>query len=198
MKLIVGLGNPGEQYQLSRHNAGFLTVDRLSELYDISMKKRGYDSFYGRGKIGNEVVLLAKPQTYMNLSGIALAKLFLYFKTAIEDLIVIHDDLDLAFQTVRLKAGGGNGGHKGLISIASHLGSSDFLRVRIGIGKPLRKTMVESHVLSPFSEEELKELPHIVATAGEAVREIVLKDIQSAMRTFHKKKTGEPTSQIAD
>jgi PTH1 family peptidyl-tRNA hydrolase len=187
VKLIVGLGNPGEQYQLSRHNAGFLTVDHLAQQHDISLKKQGFDSFFGKGKIAHEAVFLAKPQTYMNLSGIALEKLFSYFKLAIEDLIVIHDDLDMAFQTIRLKAGGGDGGHKGLMSIASYLGNSDFLRVRIGIGKPIRKTMVEKYVLSPFSEEELEALPHVVATASAAVREIVLKDIQSAMRLYHGK-----------
>lgn len=198
MKLIVGLGNPGEQYQLSRHNAGFITIDYLARQYDVSLKKQRFDALSGKGKIGNEAVLLAKPQTYMNLSGIALEKLFSYFKIAVEDLIVIHDDLDLAFQTIRLKAGGGDGGHKGLISIASHLGSSDFLRVRIGIGKPIRKTMVERYVLSPFSEEELVALPRVVATASEAVQEIVLKDIQSAMRIYHGKSSGGTDSRVAE
>jgi peptidyl-tRNA hydrolase, PTH1 family len=198
VKLIVGLGNPGAPYQLSRHNAGFLTIDHLAGQYDVSLKKQGFDAFIGKGKIGDEAVLLAKPQTYMNLSGIALEKLFSYFKTDIEDLIVIHDDLDLAFQTIRLKSDGGDGGHKGLISIASHLGSSDFLRVRIGIGKPSRKTMVERYVLSPFSDEELKALPRIITRASEAVREIVLHDIQSAMRIYHGKINGGPENQIIE
>ncbi|HLA05646.1 MAG TPA: aminoacyl-tRNA hydrolase, partial [Syntrophales bacterium] len=149
MKLIAGLGNPGEQYQSSRHNLGFLTLDYLAGRHDIPLKKQGFEALFGKGKIGSETVLLAKPQTYMNLSGIALERLVSYFKVDIKDLIVVHDDLDLPFETIRLKKGGGEGGHKGLMSIIQHVGSADFLRVRIGIGKPIRKSMVEKYVLSP-------------------------------------------------
>jgi len=187
VKLIVGLGNPGEQYQTSRHNLGFLTVDYLAERQGISLQRRGFDSFFGQGRIGREAVLLAKPQTFMNLSGVALEKLLAYFRTASEDLLVIHDDLDLPFQTIRLKKGGGGGGHKGLGSIIEHLASPDFFRVRIGIGKPARKGMVEKYVLSSFTEEEQRELPNIITAAGDAAREIVENGIESAMRIFNGK-----------
>lgn len=191
MKLIVGLGNPGEQYQASRHNLGFLTIDYLSGRQGISLQRRGFDSIFGQGRIGNEAVLLAKPQTFMNLSGFALEKLLAYFRTDIEDLLVIHDDLDLPFQTLRLKKGGGGGGHKGLASIIEHLGSSDFFRVRVGIGKPARKGMVERYVLSPFTEEEQRELPNVITAAGDAAREIVENGIESAMR-IHNGRSTEP------
>ncbi|MDP2268723.1 MAG: aminoacyl-tRNA hydrolase [Deltaproteobacteria bacterium] len=187
MKLIVGLGNPGEQYQASRHNLGFLTIDYLAARHAISLQRRGCDSFLGQGRIGNEAVFLAKPQTFMNLSGVALEKLLAYYRTDIEDLLVIHDDLDLPFQIVRLKKGGGGGGHKGLASIIEHLGNSDFFRVRIGIGKPARKGMVESYVLSPFTAAEQKELPNIITAAGDAAREIVENGIESAMRIYNGK-----------
>jgi PTH1 family peptidyl-tRNA hydrolase len=185
VKLIVGLGNPGEQYQASRHNLGFLTVDYLAGRHEISLQRRGFDAFLGRGRIANEAVILAKPQTFMNLSGVAVEKLLAYFRTDIEDLLVIHDDLDLPFPTVRLKKGGGGGGHKGMASIIEHLGSSDFCRVRIGIGKPARKGMVESYVLSPFTAEEQRELPDIITAAGDAAGEIVKNGIESAMCIYN-------------
>jgi len=195
VKLIVGLGNPGEQYKATRHNVGFLAIDQLARQQDILLQKQGFEACFGKGKIGDEAVILAKPQTYMNLSGVALERLFSYFKLDIRDLIVLHDDLDLPFPTIRLKAGGGAGGHKGLLSIISHLGSPDFIRVRIGIGKPVRKTMVERYVLSPFSEEEQKVLPDVVARACEALQEIVLRGLQPAMRLYHGKANVEQAEQ---
>jgi len=191
VKLIAGLGNPGEQYQSSRHNLGFLTLDYLAGRHDIPLKKQGFEALFGKGKIGNETVLLAKPQTYMNLSGIALERLVSYFKVDIKDLIVVHDDLDLPFETIRLKKGGGEGGHKGLMSIIQHVGSADFLRVRIGIGKPMRKAMVEKYVLSPFAEEEQNAVPSILAVACDVVGEVILSGIEAAMQRYHGKTINE-------
>jgi len=191
VKLIAGLGNPGEQYQSNRHNLGFLTLDYLAGRHDIPLKKQGFEALFGKGKIGNETVLLAKPQTYMNLSGIALERLVSYFKVDIKDLIVVHDDLDLPFETIRLKKGGGEGGHKGLMSIVQHVGSADFLRVRIGIGKPIRKSMVEKYVLSPFAEEEQNAVPSILAVACDVVAEVILSGIEAAMQRYHGKTINE-------
>jgi len=191
VKLIAGLGNPGEQYQSSRHNLGFLTLDYLAGRHDIPLKKQGFEALFGKGKIGNERVLLAKPQTYMNLSGIALERLVSYFRVDIKDLIVVHDDLDLPFETIRLKKGGGEGGHKGLMSIIQHVGSADFLRVRIGIGKPIRKSMVEKYVLSPFAEEEQNAVPSILAVACDVVAEVILSGIEAAMQRYHGKTINE-------
>jgi len=188
MKLVVGLGNPGVRYRFTRHNIGFHVLDGVAKKYHIDTDAKKFGAYAGKGKIGNHVVLLAKPQDFMNLSGISVRKLFDYFKLAnIDDVIVVHDDLDLPFNMLRLKAGGGHGGHKGLTSIAVHLGSEAFLRVRVGIGKPAHKSMVEGYVLSPFSESEMKVIPNIINEAVEAVEEIISSDIQTAMNMFNGK-----------
>jgi PTH1 family peptidyl-tRNA hydrolase len=187
VKLVVGLGNPGVRYRFNRHNAGFLVVDQLAIQYRISTGQTLFDAHIGKGKIAGNDVLLAKPQTFMNLSGIAVRKLTDYYRIECEDVIVVHDDLDLPFQTIRLKAGGGLGGHKGLISITDHLGEADFLRVRLGIGRPERTSMVEGYVLSPFSDEEIPSLPRLLATASEATADIISSGIQAAMKQHHGK-----------
>lgn len=188
MRLIVGLGNPGRQYRLSRHNAGFLILDQLALERDIPINQTLFDAHIGKGKIDGDGVLLAKPQTFMNLSGIAIRKLTDYFRIALQDVIVAHDDLDLPFQSIRLKAGGGHGGHKGLISLIDHLGGQDFIRVRLGIGKPALKTMVEGYVLEPFTKEEMDCLPKLTAAAAAAVTDILGFGIQTAMEKHHGKK----------
>jgi PTH1 family peptidyl-tRNA hydrolase len=187
VKCIVGLGNPGIRYRLNRHNAGFLVLDQLAGECAISIGQTLFDADIGKGKIAGSAVLLAQPQTYMNLSGIAVRKLADYFRIDNEDVIVVHDDLDLPFQTIRLKAGGGHGGHKGLISIIDHLGGTEFVRVRIGIGRPTHKSMVENYVLSSFSDEEKISLPRLTQTAGEAVADIISSGIQAAMEKHHGK-----------
>ena len=151
MRLIVGLGNPGSRYALTRHNMGFIVLETLAQEVNIPVGRRGFDALYGAGEIDGEPVVLAKPQTYMNLSGVAVGKLARFFKIDIGNIIVVHDDLDIAFQEIRVKEGGGDGGHKGLMSITDHLGRSDFIRIRAGIGRPDLKGMVESYVLSRFS-----------------------------------------------
>jgi PTH1 family peptidyl-tRNA hydrolase len=187
VKFVIGLGNPGMRYHLHRHNAGFLVLDQLAMQYHISISQTIFDAHIGKGAIAGSAVLLAQPQTFMNLSGAAVRKLADYFRIDLEDLIVVHDDLDLPFQTIRLKAGGGHGGHKGLMSIIDHLGGTEFIRVRIGIGRPAHKSMVESYVLSPFSDEELTGLPRLTRTAGEAVADIISTGIQAAMEKHHGK-----------
>lgn len=187
MKLVVGLGNPGMRYRFNRHNAGFLVVDQLALQHHISISQTIFDAHTGKGKIAGSAVLLVQPQTFMNLSGIAVRKLADYYRIGLEDVIVVHDDLDLPFLTIRLKAGGGHGGHKGLISIIDHLGGTDFLRVRLGIGRPECKSMVEGYVLSPFSEEETTCLPRLLQIAGEAVADIISLGIQAAMERHHGK-----------
>jgi peptidyl-tRNA hydrolase, PTH1 family len=185
VKLIAGLGNPGIRYRMSRHNAGSLVLDQLALQQNISIDQNLFDAHIGKGKIAGSPVLLVQPQTFMNLSGIAIRKLADYFRIDLEDLIVVHDDLDLPFQTIRLKAGGGHGGHKGLISIMDHLGGQDFIRVRFGIGRPARKTMVEGYVLEPFSKEEMGCLPQLTTKAAEAVTDILTSGIQAAMEKHH-------------
>ncbi|MFH1080156.1 MAG: aminoacyl-tRNA hydrolase [Pseudomonadota bacterium] len=187
MKLIAGLGNPGSRYQFSRHNIGFLVLDRLADQHRISIGQQGFGAFFGKGSISGHSVLLVKPQEYMNLSGRSVKKLYDYFKIAVEDVIIVHDDLDLPFGTIRMKAGGGHGGHKGLISIIDQLSDADFTRVRVGIGKPDRKEMVESHVLSPFSSEEMNGLLQVITAATDILTEMLSSGIQAAMCKYHGK-----------
>jgi peptidyl-tRNA hydrolase, PTH1 family len=175
------------RYRFNRHNAGFLVVDQLALQHHLSISQSIFDAHIGKGKIAGSAFLLAKPQTFMNLSGSAVRKLTDYYRIELKDVIVVHDDLDLPFLTIRLKAGGGHGGHKGLISIIDHLGAADFLRVRLGIGRPERKSMVEGYVLSPFSEEETTCLPRLLQNASEAVADIISSGIQAAMERHHGK-----------
>lgn len=188
MKLIAGLGNPGIRYRTSRHNAGFLVLDELALQHNIPIEQKLLDAHVGKGMIAGTPVLLAEPQTFMNLSGIAIRKLADYFRIEIGDVIVVHDDLDLPFQTIRLKAGGGHGGHKGLVSIMDHLGGQEFTRVRFGIGRPALKTMVEGYVLEPFSVEERSSLSQLTQRAAEAVTDILSSGIRAAMAN-HQEKT---------
>lgn len=186
MVLIVGLGNPGRSYEKARHNAGFMVIDHLALDLQISVEQKKFGALSGRGNIQDTQVIFVKPQSYMNLSGEAVRRFFDFYKMERpEDVIVVHDDLDLPFSVIRLKAGGGHGGHKGLLSIVQHLGSTDFLRARIGIGKPADKEMTDRHVLEPFSREEMKRLTGVVTTAGLAVREIVSLGIQAAMNKYN-------------
>ena len=187
MKLIAGLGNPGSRYQLSRHNIGFMVLDRLADEHRIGIGQQGFGAFFGKGSISGCHVLLVKPQEYMNLSGGGVKKFFDYYRVALEDVIVVHDDLDLPFGTIRMKAGGGHGGHKGLVSIIDHLGDADFSRVRFGIGKPERREMVEGYVLSPFSAEEMDRLPRLIATATEMLTDVLISGTQAAMCKYHGK-----------
>lgn len=185
MKLVVGLGNPGDQYRYSRHNVGFLAVDDLAEKLNINLGRRSFSSVIGFGNIQETRLVLAKPQTYMNLSGYAVKEIKDYFQVAPHDLVVIHDDLDLPFGTIRLKKSGGFAGHKGLQSVARSLQTSDFIRVRLGIGRPQENIPVEKYVLSSFSPEEMEALPAILARAGEAVADLISLGIQAAMARHH-------------
>lgn len=186
MNFVVGLGNPGIRYRWSRHNAGFLVLDRLALQHDIPVQQTLFDAWIGRGKIAGRAVLLAKPQTFMNLSGTAVRRLADYFRIDCADLIVAHDDLDLPFGTIRLKVGGGDGGHKGLISLIDHLGTAEFTRLRFGIGRPARKSMVEGYVLEPFSEQEMERTAGLVCMAAEAVTDALSSGVRAAMDKHHR------------
>lgn len=188
MKLIVGLGNPGLRYEMTRHNLGFMAVDRVAEDYGIDVAQKGFQSIYGKGKLANTPVILAKPLTYMNLSGQATKKLFDYFK--LEDssqLIVIHDDLDLPFGTLRIRTQGGPGGHKGLESVIEQMGTSRFVRVRLGIGRPPVHMGADEYVLDRFSPEEFDRLESILKLASEAVYVTATSGAQTAMNKYNGK-----------
>ncbi len=183
-KLIVGLGNPGSKYQGTRHNAGFMVLDRLAEIARVSVDRTKFSGLCGEGNwLGVRLVLL-KPQTFMNLSGRAVAEAAHFYKIPPADIIVVHDDLDLPFGQLRLKEGGGHGGHNGLRSIIAELGSADFLRVRVGIGRP-DKGSAEKYVLTPFTPEEAGFVRHVADGACEAFEMLLREGLPKAMSIFH-------------
>src|SRR5215470_2966348 len=153
MKLIVGLGNPGEKYARNRHNIGFMAVDELARGYSFGAWKRRFQSLAGEGQIGSAKCILLKPATYMNESGRAVGDAMRFYKLSAGDVIVIHDELDLKPGTVRVKTGGGNAGHNGLKSISAHIGN-DYMRVRLGIGHPGDKALVTNYVLQDFAKAD--------------------------------------------
>ncbi len=173
MHLIVGLGNIGEKYQLTRHNVGFLVIDEITKnLKSSNINSSNINkSNFKADVLKSGYNLLVKPSTYMNLSGEAVHAIKEYYKIEMEDIIVIHDDLDLPFGTVKFKIGGGHGGHNGLRSIDSHIGK-EYVRVRIGIGKPADKSDVSNYVLSNFSKEELNKLEGIISHTIKAIEAI--------------------------
>jgi len=187
MYLIVGLGNPGNRYRATRHNIGFMVLEKLAAGLDLDLSQKRFNALWGKGKIASTNVILAMPQTYMNLSGNAVRQLHAFFKTDLSNLIVIHDDLDLSFGSVRLKTGGGNAGHKGLASIEENLSSSEFMRIRLGIGKPTDKSRIEGYVLEPFGKEEVSVLPEVIQWAADAATEIVSSGMQTAIGNYQTK-----------
>lgn len=188
MKLIVGLGNPGPKYELTRHNVGFLAVDRLIDRWKAIGPRNESDGEIYQAAFGGERIVLAKPQTFMNLSGKCVAPLYRFHKLKPEDLIVIYDDLDIDPMKIRMKAGGSPGGHNGLKSIDECIGSTQtgYLRVRIGIGKDAHRD-ASHHVLSPFSDADLRALDPVLDDVADAVELLVKNDVKTAMNRYNKK-----------
>lgn len=166
--LIVGLGNPGREHKGNRHNIGFMAVDRLAEVCQISLGKVQHKALTGNGRCAHQPVILAKPQTYMNLSGDAVAPIAAYYHIPPEKVLVIYDELDLALGTIRLREKGGTGGHNGMKSIVNHLGQ-DFPRMRLGIGRPPGKMSPAAYVLQDFAQDDL---PLVAEMLDEAVRAV--------------------------
>lgn len=185
MYLIVGLGNPGQKYQNTRHNMGFLTLQALARRHQISTEKRKFESHYGLGEILLKKVILLTPLTYMNLSGPAVGSFLRYFQISSDGLIVIHDDLDLPWTRMRITNQGGAAGHKGLLSIIDQIQTREFIRIRLGIGRPPERIPPESYVLEPLSAEERKELPLLIGRACEAIEVIIEQGITTAMNRFN-------------
>lgn len=189
MKMIYGLGNPGTRYERTRHNVGFMVVDYLSGKWNIPVKKRKAEALFGTGTVDRLQVMLVKPQTFMNLSGYPLGAL----GAAAGDLIVIHDDLDIPLGQVRVKMGGGTGGHKGLESIVSVFGTRDFLRIRLGIGRPPVGWDPADYVLGRFAKEDADVVREQIVDAASAVELCVRGETTMAMNRFNKReKTGIP------
>lgn len=173
MKLIAGLGNPGARYHATRHNLGFLVIEALSATHRIPLQSQLPAAEYGEGTIGVHRVVLAKPLTFMNASGRAAASLCQHFSILPSDVIVIHDDLDLVLSRVKLKSKGGDAGHYGVRSVIECLGTDEFTRVRVGIGRPASKDEVVPFVLSPFTPDELPMVNAAVCNAVETVESLL-------------------------
>jgi PTH1 family peptidyl-tRNA hydrolase len=187
VKLILGLGNPGRSYGWTRHNVGFLLLDCLAKRHGIEVSRRGMKSLYGRGRIGSEEVILAKPQTFMNLSGEAAQRLLQFFKLKPEMVIVLHDDLDLSWGQVRVRVRGGDGGHKGIRSIIDALGDGGFVRFKMGIGRPeIPGQDPADFVLDPLTGGEKEEFKKMIEGHVEALEVLILEGPQKAMDRFHK------------
>ncbi len=185
MWLFLGLGNPGRSFKFTRHNAGFLLVEKLSEDWDIPLKKSSHLSLWGKGKRSEEEVILAKPLTYMNRSGEAALSLSADFKIPPSNCLVICDDLDLPLGTIRLRKSGGSGGHKGLQSIIDLLKTKDFPRLRLGIGRPEEKGEEDKYVLSPFTEEEWNVFVEVLERGKRTLETVLLSNLEEAMSKFN-------------
>lgn len=193
-KLVMGLGNPGRRYARSRHNLGFLLIDRVADYSGVSVARETCESLVGqRGREWTPVtaewlepLVLAKPQTYMNHSGVAAAALARRFGARGADLVVAYDDLDLPFGRLRIRCGGSAGGHRGLASVLHHLADRDFVRLRVGIGRPPAGVDAVDYVLSRFSSEELESLDGVLSRAAEAVEAIASKGPVWAMENFNR------------
>ncbi len=183
--LVVGLGNPGPTYAGNRHNVGFMVADLLAERIGARFKAHKGRADTVEGRLLGQRVVLAKPKCYMNESGGPVASLRDFFKVPVDRIIVIHDELDLPFATLRLKSGGGDNGHNGLKSLTKSLGNRDFLRVRFGIGRPPGRQDPADFVLKDFSPVERKELPFHVDRAADSVEALVTTSLELAQNTFH-------------
>jgi PTH1 family peptidyl-tRNA hydrolase len=178
--LIVGLGNPGRKYRGNRHNIGFMAVDALAAAYNIESSKVQNKAIVGNGRIQSRNVIIAKPQTYMNNSGDAVGPLARYYKVPPENVLIVYDELDLPFGTIRLREKGGAGGHNGMRSIINHLGEN-FPRLRLGIGRPPGQMPVPAYVLQDFSKDDLPLLDDVLAEAIRAIETYLSEGIQMAM-----------------
>lgn len=182
--IIAGLGNPGPTYQWTRHNAGFLFLDRLAHLENISVSKKSFSGLVGEWSFAGHRLILLKPQTFMNLSGTSVMQSLQFHKLPLSNLIVIHDELDLPFGTVRFKQGGGHGGHNGLRSIMENLGKGDFTRLRLGIGKAQHGDTT-GHVLGKFPPEQMEDLSLILDGGIEMLEVMLNEGIAKSMSLYN-------------
>lgn len=185
-KLIVGLGNPGSKYQWTRHNAGFMVLDQFCRDSGIAVTRKNFSALFGEGSLQEERLLFLKPQTFMNLSGRSVNPALHFHRLSLQDLIVIHDDLDIPFGRIKLKEGGGHAGHNGLRSLIQELGGGQFIRMRIGIGRPLHEDAAD-YVLNNFTKEELALLPRILDGAVDLLKLVIIEGVRKAMSLYNGK-----------
>ncbi len=192
IKLIVGLGNPGRQYQKTRHNLGFVCLNYFARTQGIRLDRKRGGARTGAGNLAGRPVVLARPQTYMNRSGQAVSRLVRSLSIPIENLLVIYDEMDLPLGKIRIRGGGGSGGHNGIKSLAAELGSQDFLRVRVGIGRPTDSqglteddTGVIDYLLSDFTPEEMETITGVLPVVSEAVVCLIEEGLTAAMNKYN-------------
>ena len=189
MKLVVGLGNPGKQYEKNRHNVGFMAIDIFSRRYGIKLDIKKKKALFGRGTLDGEEIILLKPQTFMNLSGEAVLYLASFLKIKSENIIVIADDSDLPLGMIRIRKNGSSGGHNGIKSLIYSLKTSNFPRIRIGIGRPSRESEIElsEYVLQDFPEEEYKIIKPVLEDVTDALYIMITSSIEQAMNKYNRK-----------
>jgi PTH1 family peptidyl-tRNA hydrolase len=190
LHLVVGLGNPGGRYARTRHNVGFLVVERLAARIGVSLERKLFGALVGEGGLAGHKVMFAEPQSFMNLSGQPTASLLGFYKLALQELVVVHDDMDLPFGRLRLRVGGGHGGHNGIRDIQRLLGN-DFVRVRVGVGRPPPPMDPADYVLGSWTPGEASTLDTVLDTAADAVTGIVADGVTRAMNSFN---AGSPAS----
>lgn len=183
--LVFGLGNPGSRYQNTRHNLGFMVVDQISLDFQAVMNKTKFEAVYGKARIDDTDVILAKPMTFMNRSGASVNRFVGYYQVSTQDMLVIHDDIDLDFGRIKIKEKGGDGGHKGIRSIIDAIGKDDFCRLRIGIGRPEARMNPADYVLTPFNQAEREMLNLIITKARDAAVTILCNGAKEGMNRFN-------------
>ena len=184
-KIIAGLGNPGKDYARTRHNIGFLALDALASKSRLIFDKTRFDSEYVKARVMGKDVFLIKPLTYMNRSGLSIHKFASYYRIEIEDIIIVHDDMDLEFGKIKIVKSRGHGGHNGVRSIMESFGNNDYIRVRVGVGHPLSGRDITGHVLGGFSPDEMSFLDKTLDTASNACLHILENGVISAMNNFN-------------
>ncbi len=193
MKLIVGLGNPGQGYANNRHNLGFMCLNHFARAHSVRFDKKQGKARIGTGEVAGSVVVLARPQTYMNLSGQAVSRLIRKFNISLDNLLVVHDDLDLPLGKIRIRRGGSSAGHKGINSIGTELGSPDFTRIRVGIGRPttvegsveITEADIIAYVLSDFTPEEKRTVTQVMPRVSEAILCLLTEGLTVAMNKYN-------------
>jgi len=186
VKLIVGLGNPGREYERTRHNIGFFVVQHLAQEAGVTLRRRVCDSLVGELTLNNERIALAKPQTYMNRSGVAVTALLKEFRSSTDDLVVVYDELDLPFGRIRIRPNGSAAGHRGVLSVRESLAGAPFYRVRVGIGRPPAGIDPADFVLEDFSAEESVKLDEVVSRAAKASITVLQEGAHRAMELYNR------------
>lgn len=185
--IVAGLGNPGKEYSKTRHNMGFIVVEELARRHHLSFNSSRFNADISKGTIEGQQTILVKPQSYMNRSGFPVQQISSYFKIETENIIIIHDDLDLSFGRIMIVKDRGHGGHNGIRSIIESLGTKNFTRIRVGVGRPTKESLneVAGYVLGRFAEDEQKQIDTIIKTAADACTLILSNNVQAAMNLFN-------------